>query len=148
MRMQISFELYNWLSHSIALIGILAISLPTFWMVKLLKKFDSHQPIDASSVKSVSLYAQSRERAADPDEMQNIIAWFNAAAFIQKQDVDGMPECESGISIELKTGEQILILKRDRDGDLDILRKKTDQKLVAYWARQAEMQGLLAKLTA
>jgi hypothetical protein len=148
MMMQISFELYNWLSHTIALIGILAISLPTFWMVKLLKKFDAHQPIAAASVKSVSLYARGHEREAEPDEMQNIIAWFNKAAFIQKQDVDGMPECESGIWIELQTGEQILIRKRDRDGDIDILRKKTNHKLISYWARQAEIQGLLEKLTA
>lgn len=148
MMLQMSFDLYNWVSHSIALIGALAISLPTFWMVKLLRKFDAHQPIEMTSVKTIRLFENGSERETARDEVQALVAWFNQAVFIQKQEYAQFPPVKNGIRLELTTGEQILIVKRDGDEDFDVLRQKNGNKLVAYWARQSDIQKLLLQLSA
>lgn len=144
MFLKMSFEALNWTSHMIALVGVLLLCLPTFWMAKLLRRFEPHQKIDSARVKKVRMFDNGNVREASPAEAERLVSWYNEAAFIQKREYENPRAGTEGIAIELDNGEEILIVPRD--GDFDIIRRRADRPIVTYWARHAELGDFLVKL--
>lgn len=141
-----SVEPSNWVSHFLALIGIVLVSLPTFWLVKLARKFETHRAIAVSDVTVARLFEKTHVRELSGSELEQLVDQFNSAIFIQKREDATTTANHKGIEIELTSGEQILIIQRETD--FDIIRRRPDKKQVAYWARQTDLQILLQKSTA
>ncbi|BCJ87063.1 hypothetical protein [Effusibacillus dendaii] len=138
-----SFTIFNWTWHMVALIGALLFCLPTFWLMRLARKFDTHKPIQASDVKSVRLFENGEWRDANPTEIGQIVNWFNASAFVQKRMQENPDTNRNGVAILLNSEEEILIVPRD--GDFDVTRRRTADTSVTYWARNKEFSSFLEK---
>ncbi|MFC4766634.1 YfmQ family protein [Effusibacillus consociatus] len=139
-----SFEVLNWTSHLIALIFVFLLCLPTFWMVKILRKFETHKKIDSAQVERIRLLGNPKCEAA-PGDIEKLVKWFNEATFIQKREYENPRAGQEGIAFELKSGERIYLVFRD--GDFDVTRHSSNQS-VTYWARQQELSDFLEKGTA
>lgn len=140
MPLEISFFTTNLISHLIGLVGVLLLCLPTFWMVKIIRKFDTHKDIMPADVSRAFIHEHEQVREASAEETAKIVEDFNAAVFIQKRERENPRNGHEGISLELKSGDKIYIVPRD--GDFDITRYKGN-RAVTYWARQPGLTKFL-----
>lgn len=140
MPLEISFLTLNWMSHFIGLVGVLLLCLPTFWLVKIIRRFDTHKNISPVDVSRAFIHENEQIREASAEEAAQIVEGFNAAVFIQKREHENPRNGHAGISLELKSGDKIYIVPRD--GDVDITRYKGN-RAVTYWARQPGLTKFL-----
>ncbi|WP_018130542.1 hypothetical protein [Effusibacillus pohliae] len=146
MFLKLSFTELNWISHLIALAGVLLLCWPTFWYSKLARKFATHRKIDPASVRAVRVFDSGTAWELTPAEIRQLVEWFNEAAFIQKREYEIPRAGQEGVAIELSSGEEILIVSRD--GDFDVVRRRPGNPDVTYWARHPELGHFLAERSA
>jgi hypothetical protein len=113
-------------------------------MKKLVRRFEPHKQIEFAQVERIRLFANP-ERQASPVEAEQLVDWFNKAAFIQKREFENPRAGKDGISLQLKSGEEILIVPRE--GDFDVTRRRGNRAVVTYWARQKDLSEFLAKIS-
>ncbi|OPY57633.1 MAG: hypothetical protein A4E55_01561 [Pelotomaculum sp. PtaU1.Bin035] len=105
-----------------------------------------HQPISVNNVVSIKIWTAISgfdSRKAAPEEIQNIVKWFNSSNNIRQNKYFAGITPYAGIIIELKTGKQINIINSGEDFEVQ---RYVGFKKVSYWAKQKDIRELLAKL--
>lgn len=141
-----SFTVANWVWHLIGFVLILLFCLPSAYYARLEKRFATHRAIAVNDIVRAGYRVGDGEVRPLPDtDLAQIVAWFNAAAFIQKQPAPRRNDPPASIVLDLANGEQVEILASQPDLDI---RRMSGRKKVVYWAKQDELAGYLQKLRA
>ncbi|MCG0314103.1 MAG: hypothetical protein L5657_05545 [Calditerricola sp.] len=141
-----SYTVANWVWHLIGFVLILLFCLPSAYYARLEQRFATHRAIAVNDIVRAGYRLGDGEVRPLPDaDLDQIVAWFNAAAFIQKQPAPRHNNPPASIVLDLANGEQVEILASQPDLDI---RRTSGRKKVVYWAKQDELAGYLQKLCA
>jgi hypothetical protein len=125
--------------HLIAMIFVFLLCWPTFWIAKMVRKFDVHKKIELAQVERI-YFLGDPERVVSSIELEKFVEWFNDAVFIQKKEFEKDRTDKEGIAVQLKTGEEIIIVPQGKDFDVT---RRLSNRSVTYWARQQELRNFL-----
>ncbi|HEY8343198.1 MAG TPA: hypothetical protein VIK75_09450 [Calditerricola sp.] len=140
-----SFTVANWVWHLIGFVLIVLFCLPSAYYTRLEKRFATHREIAANDVvRAAYRVAGGKMRPLPEGDLAQIVEWFNAAAFIQKQPVPRHEHPPAAIVLDLASGERVEILASATDVDI---RRTKGQKTVVYWAKQDELTQYLQRLS-
>jgi len=131
------------LFQTVAILVLLAISLPTFMLDKVVGHFAVHRIFKARDVRQITLTSHSTVAFSLTEEDESrALTGYNQCTFIQKRTEHLSSFTPPYLSIELHSGETIYIY--DGTTDLDVQRTNSRGVPVAtYWVRSKELQALL-----
>lgn len=109
------------------------------------RKLSVHKHISNDDISSIQLWGvYIKQREASKEEIQRIIEKFNSIKSIRRnKDFQGMTP-DSGIIIDLKSGEHIIIIKSGMDFEIQ---RPVDGKQVSYWGKNKYIKDLLEELS-
>ncbi len=99
-----------------------------------------HDQVDISEVESISILGKNN-RMARPDEIHEIISWFNGLTNVRHNKEFAGTTSESRIFINLKDGNSIHIINSGTD--FEVQRKDQSGKIISYWGKQSNIRDLL-----
>lgn len=111
-----------------------------------IKSNSLHQHISMNDVQSIAI---NGGRITSPEEIQNIVKWFNSINNINENpDFAGTTD-SSSIEIILKSNEKIGIFYPGRvNQDFEIQRNNRKGKWTSYWGNQSNIRKMLEDASA
>jgi hypothetical protein len=115
-----------------------------FFLWSWFSEKELHQLITADSVKSITFWGIGNEKQATEEEIIQIVHWFNSAGDIRANKHFAGSTPESGIIIELSSGNRIGIIS---SGDnFEVQRNDVKKENISYWAKEPNIFELLLNL--
>jgi hypothetical protein len=99
-----------------------------------------HEPINIGDIDVIEIWGKT-SRIANSEEKKNIIKWFNSITDIRENKDFAGTTPESGITLKLKSGNSILILKSG--SDFEIQRSDVLGINKSYWGKQPNIRDIL-----
>jgi len=104
-----------------------------------------HKPISLEEVETIVFFGTYRGiKEPTQEEKVRFVEWFNSAYDIRLNKYFAGTTPESGISIVLKSGKNISVIKSGFN--FDIRRNNVKNERISYWAKQKDIEKLLADL--
>ncbi len=129
------------LIFSLVLIAVII----TVFMINF-NRIPIHKPISLEEVETIVFFGTYRGiKEATQEEKVRFIKWFNSAYDIRLNKYFAGTTPESIISIELKSGKRIGVIKSGFN--FEIQRDEVKNKNISYWAKQKDIEKLLADLS-
>lgn len=102
-----------------------------------------HQTIAFADVEAITEWGPSHPEGetevTSKENMEKIVTWFNEATDIRLNQNFPDETAVAGLTIELKSGEKMMILRTGKDFEVQ-------RRGVTYWAKQPELKTVLSKL--
>jgi len=111
----------------------------------LYRRLSVHKPISSENIASMQLWGVYKQGPKiSNEEKQKIVEAFNSIYSIRRNPEFQGTTPESGITIDLKSGEHISVIKSGRDFEIQ---RHGDGKAVSYWGKNRYIKTLLEELS-
>lgn len=131
---------WNWFWHSFAFVGILLLSLPSFAIRRIVRRFATHRALRSEDVSSVRV----GHHLVDGDERTDVIEAFNQAIFLRKQNETFSP-ADCPLAITAQDGTEYGIVAGQREANITRVRKGQP---VTYEVRAPRLRAIILSLPA